>query len=144
MDFSGSFEIVKPAKDVYHFLIDPKSMSSCIPGVKDLKIDTPESYTLVVRVGVAFIKGDMTMKINLVEKEEGKHAKIAGNGTGMGGTITMEATMDLAEANGKTVLNWKATANVGGKIASLGQRVMNHEAQKLIKQIFDNLEKNLA
>ncbi|MEM3676087.1 MAG: carbon monoxide dehydrogenase subunit G [Thermoplasmataceae archaeon] len=144
MDFSGSFQIAKPAVDVYRFLVEPNSLSSCIPGVKQLNVESPESYTLVVRVGVAFIKGDMTMKINLVEKDEGKHAKIVGNGTGMGGTIGLEATMDLTESDGKTTLNWKAIANVGGKIASLGQRVMNHEAQKLIKQIFENMEKNLA
>ena len=53
-------------------------------------------------------------------------------------------SLDLSEADGKTKMDWKADAKVGGKLGSMGQRLIGGQAQKIIKELFDNLEKKLS
>ena len=58
--------------------------------------------------------------------------------------MDLTAVMDLIEASGKTTMNWSANVSVGGKIGSLGQRVMAGQAEKIIKQMFDSIEESLS
>lgn len=124
--------------------MDPNEISSCIPGFKSLNIISPEEYSVIVRVGLAFIKGDFNIKFKVVERDQNKHAKLSGNGQGLGGTVDLEAIMDLSEDGGKTKMDWKAEAKVGGKLGSMGQRLIGGQAQKLIKELFKNLEEKLS
>jgi carbon monoxide dehydrogenase subunit G len=143
MDFKGTFEVGVSSNDVYSFLMDPEKLSLCIPGLQKLDKVSDVEFIVLVRAGVAFIKDDFTIKFKLVESEVGKHAKFTGSGSGKSGTMDLVAVMDLIEASGKTTMNWSATVNVGGKIGSLGQRVMSSQAQKIIKQMFDSIDANL-
>lgn len=144
MNFEGTFEVDAPGEKVFSTVMDPNEISSCIPGLKSLNVVSPEEYSVVVRVGLAFIKGDFNIKFKLVEKEDNKHAKLTGIGQGMGGTLDLEAIMDLSETDGKTKMDWKAEAKIGGKLGSMGQRLIGGQAQKLIKELFDNLQKKLS
>ena len=144
MDFSGTFEVKASVSDVYHFILDPNKLSSCIPGLKELSVVSPDEFNVVVRAGVAFIKGDFKINMKVVEKNEPTHAKIKGNGQGLGGTLDLEAIIDMKEANGGTSMDWKADAKVGGKIASVGQRMIGRQAEKIITELFDGIKKNLS
>ncbi len=144
MNFDGTFEVNATSEKVFNTVMDPNEVSSCIPGFKSLNVISPEEYSVVVRVGIAFIKGDFNIKFKVVEREANKHAKLSGNGQGLGGTVDLEAIMDLSEADGKTKMDWKADAKVGGKLGSMGQRLIGGQAQKIIKELFDNLEKKLS
>jgi carbon monoxide dehydrogenase subunit G len=144
MDFKGTFEVTASSNDVYNFLMDPEKLSPCIPGLQKLDKVSNEEFTVVVRVGVAFIRDNFTIKFKVVESVAGKHAKFTGNGSGKSGTMDLTAVMDLIEASGKTTMNWSANVSVGGKIGSLGQRVMAGQAEKIIKQMFDSIEESLS
>ena len=144
MDFNGTFEVNAPISEVYSFIMDANKLSSCIPDLKDLSVVSPDEFNIVVRAGVAFIKGDFKINMKVVEKTEPTHAKIKGNGQGLGGTLDLEADLDMKEANGGTVRVWKADAKVGGKIASVGQRMIGRQAEKIINELFDGIKKNLS
>lgn len=144
MNFDGTFEVNADKKTVFDTIMDPNKISECIPGFKSLEVASPEEYSVVVRVGLAFIKGDFNIKFKVVEKEEGSHAKLKGNGMGMGGTLDLEAVMDLSEDAGKTKMSWTADAKVGGKLGAMGQRIIGGQAQKMIKELFGCLEKKLS
>ncbi len=144
MNFDGTFEVDATSGKVFNTVLDPEEISSCIPGFKSLNIVSPEEYSVIVKVGLAFIKGEFNIKFKVVEKEENKHAKLTGNGQGMGGTVDLEAVMDLSETEGKTRMDWKAEAKVGGRLGSMGQRLIGGQAQKLIKELFENLENKLS
>ncbi len=144
MNFEGTFEVDATSERVFKAVMDPNEISSCIPGFKSLNVISPEEYSVVVRVGLAFIKGDFNIKFKVVERDENRHAKLTGNGQGMGGTLDLDAIMDLSEASGKTKMDWKADAKVGGRLGSMGQRLIGGQAQKLIKELFDNLQKKLS
>ena len=144
MEFKGIFEVSATPSEVFNYLLDAEKLATCIPGLQKVEKISDLEFDVMVKVGVAFIKDDFTIKFKVVESEPAKHAKFKGNGSGKSGTMELEATMDLSEASGKTTMKWSANVNVGGKIGSLGQRIMKGQAEKIIKQMFDSIEKNLS
>lgn len=144
MDFNGTFEVNADREKVFETIMNPNEISSCIPGFKELNVVSPDEYSVLVRVGLAFIKGDFNIKFKVVERDEPGHAKLSGSGTGMGGTLELEAVMDLADDAGKTKMDWKADAKVGGKLGGMGQRIIGGQAKKIINQLFECLEKKLS
>lgn len=144
MDFSGEFEVKSSKNAVYDFVTDPEKLSLCIPGFKSIDIKNEDEFSVVVRIGVAFIRGDFNIDMKLAEKIEGKHARVLGHGKGLGGTIDLDAVFDLSDRDNVTLMTWRARALIGGKIASLGQRVMGNQADKMINEMFDSLKKNLS
>ncbi len=144
MNFDGTFEVNASKDKVFDTIMDPNEISGCIPGFKSLNVTSPDEYSVVVKVGLAFIKGEFNIKFKVVEREPGVHAKLTGNGMGMGGTLDLEAIMDLAEDSGKTKMDWKADAKVGGKLGAMGQRIIGGQAQKIIKEMFTCLENKLS
>ena len=144
MNFEGTFEIETPIDKVFEFVLIPESLSSCIPGLKSMERHSDEEFTVLVKVGIAFIKEDFTINFRVAEKTVPSHAKLSGNGSGKSGTIAIDATMDLSGFNGKTTMKWKADAVVGGKIGSVGQRMINGQAEKIITQMFDGIRKALT
>jgi carbon monoxide dehydrogenase subunit G len=142
MDFNGTFTVKAKAEDVYKFVLNPEKLGACIPGFKELSVVSPDEFNVVVRAGVAFIKGDFKITMKVAEKEEPKFARITGNGQGLGGTLDLDASLHLTESNGETSMEWKAEAKVGGKIASLGQRMIGRQAEKIITELFDGIRNN--
>ncbi len=114
-----------------------------MPDLQKLEIKSPDDFTAVIRAGVSFIKGDFKMHFTTAEKQPPRHAKLIARGFGIGSTVDLETTMDLEESDGGTAMKWEAEAKVGGRISSVGQRLLNGQAEKIIKQLFACVEKQL-
>ncbi len=143
MHFEGEFSVEASRAKVFAFLTDPKRISACMPDLQSLEVKSPDDFTAVIKAGVSFIKGDFKMHFTTAEKRPPEHAKLLARGSGMGSTIDLESTLDLAESDGKTKMKWVAEAAVGGRIASVGQRLLSGQAEKTIKQLFGCLEAQL-
>lgn len=112
-----------------------------MPDLQKLDVRSQDDFTAVMKAGVSFIKGDFTLRFTTVEKSAPTHAKLAAHGSGIGSTIDMTTVMDFADTpDGGTAMKWSADANIGGRIASVGQRLLNGQAEKIIKQLFDCLK----
>ncbi len=135
--FEGDFDSKAPPAKVYSALMDPNELSSCMPGFQRAEVRSPGDFTVVVKAGVSFIRGNFTIKFSMVEAKEPVHAKLLGRGSGMGSVVDIEATMDISEAaGGGSSMKWSAEARVGGKIASLGERLLEGQAEKIIREMF--------
>ena len=143
MHFEGEFSVKAPRAKVFAFLTDPKRISGCMPDLQSLEVKSPDDFTAVIKAGVSFIKGDFKMHVTTNEQRPPEHAVLLARGSGMGSTIDLKSTLDLAEMDGKTNMKWVADAAVGGRIASVGQRLLNGQAEKTIKQLFGCLETQL-
>ena len=144
MHFEGTFEVKAPKEKVFSIIMDPNQISKCMPDLQKLEVKSPDDFTAVVRAGVSFIKGDFSLHFLTVEKTPSSHAKLTARGSGIGSTIDMETVMDLSDvAAGGTAMKWSADAKIGGRIASVGQRLINGQAEKIIKQLFDCLRTTL-
>ncbi|MDA4128970.1 MAG: carbon monoxide dehydrogenase subunit G [Thaumarchaeota archaeon] len=141
MHFDGSYSIKAPKNKVFDLLTDPRQISKCMPDLQKLDVKSDDEFTVVVRAGVAFIKGDFTLNFKVVERNPPTHAKLVARGSGMGSAVDLQTIMDLTDEGEKgTLLKWEANATVGGRIASVGQRLLNSQAEKIVKQLFDCLE----
>ena len=124
--------------------MDPNQISKCMPDLQKLDVKSPDDFTATIKAGVSFIKGDFTLHFLAVEKTAPTHAKLTAHGTGIGSTVDMETYMDFSDAaDGGTLMKWSADARIGGRIASVGQRLLNGQAEKIIKQLFDCLKTTL-
>ncbi|MHB2035494.1 MAG: SRPBCC family protein [Nitrososphaerales archaeon] len=144
MHFEGTFEVKAPKEKVFSIVMDPNQISKCMPDLQKLDVKSPEDFTATIRAGVSFIKGDFILHFLAVEKTAFTHAKLTAHGTGIGSTVDMETFMDFSDsADGGTTMKWSADAKIGGRIASVGQRLLNGQAEKIIKQLFDCLKTTL-
>ena len=136
---------MKAAKDkVFGLLMDPKQISECMPDLQKLEVKSADDYTAVVKAGVSFIRGDFNMHFTVVEKTPPTHAKLVAHGTGIGSTIDLDTLMDLSDGpDSGTTMKWSAEARVGGRIATVGQRLISGQAEKIIKQLFECLQGKL-
>ncbi len=143
MHFEGSFEVKAPREKVFGFLLQPKKISGCMPDLQKLDVKSPDEFTAVVKAGVGFIKGDFTMNFTIADKQPPSHAKLLGRGSGIGSTVDLQTVIDLEESKKGTLMKWNAEALVGGRIASVGQRLLNGQAEKIIKNLFSCLQGQL-
>jgi carbon monoxide dehydrogenase subunit G len=144
LHFEGTFTVKAPIKRVFATVLDPRQISECMPDLQRLDVKSPEEFTAVVRAGISFIKGDFTMNFRVVEKKPPSHAKLVSRGSGIGSVVDLDTSLDLSESgDGQTTMNWKADAKVGGRIASVGQRLLNGQAEKIIKELFGCLQRKL-
>ncbi len=144
MDFSGNFELDTSMENIFDFVMDFDRLAPCIPGLKKLDKISDKEFTVLVRAGIAFIKEDFNIKFTVVEATRPNHATLKGNGTGKSGTVDLTAIMDLSESGGKSTMKWSASAVVGGKIGSMGQRLITGQAEKIINQMFAGIKEQLS
>jgi carbon monoxide dehydrogenase subunit G len=144
LHFEGTFNVKVPKEKVFETITDPQKISQCMPELQKLDVKSPDDFTAIIKAGVSFIKGDFNMHFTTVEKTAPTHAKLKAHGTGIGSTVDMDTVMDLADgSDGGTSMKWVADAKVGGRIASVGQRLLTGQAEKIIKDLFSCLEKQL-
>jgi carbon monoxide dehydrogenase subunit G len=144
LHFEGTFDVKAPKEKVFSMMMDPNQISQCMPDLQKLEIKSPDDYTAVIKAGVSFIKGDFTMHFTTAEKTPSTHAKLMAHGTGIGSTVDLDAVMDMADTpSGGTNMKWSAEAKIGGRIASVGQRLLSGQAEKIVKGLFECLQTKL-
>jgi carbon monoxide dehydrogenase subunit G len=125
-------------------ITDPQQVAGCMPGVQKVEVRSPEDFEAVVRVGVSFVRGDFILHFRVIEKVPPERTRLKVHGRGMGSAIDTEIVVTLAGGTGDgTSMKWEADAAVSGKIASLGQRLMESQAEKIITQFFECFREKL-
>jgi carbon monoxide dehydrogenase subunit G len=144
LHFDGTFNVKAPKEKVFAMILDPNQISQCMPDLQKLEVKSQDDFIAVVKAGVSFIKGDFNLHFTETEKVPSTHAKLLAHGTGIGSTIDLETVMDLSDiSGGGTAMKWAAEAKIGGRIASVGQRLISGQAEKIIKQLFECLQGKL-
>lgn len=144
MDITGEYRINATQEAVWAALNDPAVLKSSIPGCETLdKIsDTAFSATVTIKVGP--VKAKFTGKVTLSAIEPPNGYVISGNGQGgAAGFANGEAKVSLKTVDDHTILTYEVKANVGGKLAQVGSRLIDGTAKKLASEFFDNFTKQL-
>ena len=143
LNFEGTYQINAPRGKVWDFVIDPNKIGKCLPDLKSLEVEAGNRFVAVARVGIGFMKGDFKFQLAIVEQDPPSHARLKGTGTGVGSSVNVDTSIDLAEADGGTKLTYKADVQIGGTLASVGQRVIGGTTEKMIVQVFSCVKKQL-
>lgn len=136
MHFEGVFETSAPGAVVYAMVTDPSRVASCMPDLQKFEVRSAEEFDALVKIGVSFVRGDFSLRCKTVEKVPPSGVKMTVHGSGLGSAVDMGITVTIAEGE-KTSMRWGADATVSGKIASLGQRLMESQAEKIIRRFFE-------
>lgn len=146
MDMNGQERIEAPIDVVWKALNDPQVLKGCIPGCESLEkqSDTQMTATVVLKIGP--IKARFEGQVELGNLNPPRSYTISGEGKGgIAGFAKGSADVALAEDGpGATLLSYTVRADVGGKIAQLGARLIDSTARKLAQQFFTNLGSQLA
>jgi hypothetical protein len=131
---------------VWAALNDPEILKRCIPGCQSLAMTSPTEMTATVVVKVGPVKATFSGKVKLSDLDPPNGYRIAGEGSGgVAGFAKGGATVKLeAESAEVTNLQYAVDANVGGKLAQLGGRLVDSTAKKLAEEFFENFAAALA
>jgi carbon monoxide dehydrogenase subunit G len=143
--FSGSVPIAASRDAVWAFVSDPTMVGACGPGVESIERLDETHYRVIARVGVGFISARFTGTIAMVELGEPDRAVIRAHGQAPGSAADATATMTLRDGDdaGSTVMDWEADVAIAGTLASVGARLIEGTANKLIGQTFDCIRAKL-
>lgn len=139
MEMTSSRTIPAPVETVWKALNDPATLKACIPGCETIEPDGENAYRIALAARVGPVAAKFTGRLQLadIEPPHGYTLSFDGQG-GAAGFANGEARVSLAPAeNGAaTVLSYTVKAQVGGKIAQIGSRLVDGAAQKLADDFF--------
>ena len=144
---TGSGEVIlsAPVDEVWRRLIDPNELAAIVPGCQSLKQDGPDRYSAQVIIGVASIRGTYDAHIEMRDKQEPNSVRLVGKASGALGFGAGSGLVTLrAEPDGRTRLQYQYEADVGGKLAAVGQRMLGTVTRYVIGQFFSALEWRIA
>lgn len=143
IDMERSFPVSR--ETLWRVLHDTESMVNFIPGCERLEAIGPDRYAATLTVGVAAVKGTYNGVVQIKEKDFPASYTLEIEGRAAPGFMQGTAKLDLSEtSDSQTLLSVKGQAQVGGLIASVGQRLLTGVARQLTRQMFDNIERELA
>src|SRR5512132_1141452 len=125
INLSGEYRIPAAPERVWEALNDPEVLKACIPGCKSLDKTSDTSFASVVTSKVGPISATFSGSVTLSDLDPPRGYTISGQGQGgAAGFAKMSARVSLSEDGTDTLLKYEANAEVGGKLASVGSRLV--------------------
>ncbi len=143
MHIEGSYDFDSKRELVWDVLMDIDVLGSIIPGSKGLDEIGENKYQSKLSVRVGPVNGKFEAQFELVDINAPESYRLLVQGKGPAGHVTGEGTIRLEQANGGTVMHYAGDARIGGKIAAVGQRLLNVAAKQIAKQSLKKLSKQV-
>ena len=137
MEIKGEYRIAASREKVFAALNDPAVLQACIPGCESLEKTSDTEMKAKVRLRIGPVSASFTGKVTLSNLDPPNGYKISGEGQGgAAGFAKGGAVVSLREDGADTLLNYNVDAQVGGKIAQVGARLIDGTAKKLADEFF--------
>ncbi|MDB5486660.1 MAG: hypothetical protein JWQ58_375 [Reyranella sp.] len=137
MEIKGEYKIAAPREKVFAALNDVTILQACIPGCETLEKTSETEMKAKVRMRIGPVSASFTGKVTLSDLDPPNGYRISGEGQGgAAGFAKGGAVVTLREDAGDTILNYNVDAQVGGKIAQVGARLIDGTAKKLADEFF--------
>jgi uncharacterized protein len=145
LEYNGSEQVPLGKDAVWAFINDPEKVASCLPDVQEVTVHDDRHFDAVVSVGLGPVRGKFKFKISLEPQADGNRMNVRINGGGLGSVVDLLAGADLLDnGDSTTTLNWQGAATMRGPVATVGGRVLDAQAQKLIAGTFANVKTRMA
>jgi len=136
MKLSGSYQINLEKQKVWEALNDPEILKKAIPGCKEFKKNSDTEFSATATNKIGPFNASFTGTVELKDLNPPNSYKITGSGNSPVGFASGEAEVILEDENGRTKLIYTVEANVGGKIAQVGSRLIDMTAKKMADIFF--------
>lgn len=137
MEIKGEYRIAASRDKVFAALNDPAVLQACIPGCESLEKTSDTEMKAKVRMRIGPVSASFSGKVTLSDIDPPNGYRISGEGQGgPAGFAKGGAVVKLRDDGGETVLTYDVDAQVGGKIAQVGARLIDGTARKLADEFF--------
>jgi carbon monoxide dehydrogenase subunit G len=144
MKIEGSADIPAPRDKVWAAFLDPSILAQALPGCEKLEAVGANEYKATMKIGVAAIKGTFEGKVKLSDLEPPNRYRMAVEGSGGPGFVRGDAGMQMSDVDGGTKVSYDADVQVGGLIASVGQRMLGGVTKMMLDQFFTKMTELLT
>ena len=139
MKLEGSSEVPTSRQKVWDAFLDPEQLRQAIPGCEKLEALGNDEYKATLKVGVGGVKGTFEGKVRISDKKPPESYKMAVEGSGSPGFVRGETVITLTEISGGTRVSYTADLQVGGLIASVGQRMLGGVSKMIADKFFGKM-----
>jgi len=145
MDMSGEERIAASREVVWAALNNPEILKACIPGCQSLDMSSPTEMSATVKIKIGPVSATFSGEVTLSDLNPPEGYKISGEGKGgIAGFAKGGAEVTLKEDGDGTILAYTVDAQIGGKLAQLGSRLIDSSAKKLAGQFFADFNKAVS
>ena len=139
MNMTGEVQLAASRETVWAMLNEPAVLKSCIPGCESLDKDSDNEFRAIATIKIGPVKARWKGKVRFSNLDPPNSYRISGEGEGgVAGFAKGGAKVSLANKDGGTLLSYNVEAQIGGKLAQLGQRLINSVAKKTADDFFEN------
>jgi uncharacterized protein len=145
MHLEGQFTVNGSQADVYAFLTDPRKVSGHLPDVSTVDIHDADHFTVTARVGVSHIRGTMTVKLEIRDRQPPVSTTIVGKGSGLASVVDLVTSFRLeALTPSETVVHWRGEVTISGKLAAFGpQGLLERLARNNVDTFIEGIRRGL-
>ena len=139
MKVAGNYQFDAPRQIVWETLQDPDVLGKVMPGGQELEKIGEDEYKATLKVKVGPVQGVFKGSVLMSDIVEPESYNMLVEGRGQPGFVKGSGAVTLTEDDGKTMMSYTGDAQVGGRLASVGQRLMDSAAKAMIKQSLDGI-----
>lgn len=146
MIIEGNLTLKAPIQKLWDTLLDPETLRECIPGAEKIERLDERTYDCTVKQKVGPISVRFKFKNSLTKVEPPTHLEMEGEGEDIGkaGRFVQRTSIDLKENEaGEVEVSYRCNANIVGKLAMFGDRIMRAKAKKVEREFTEALKKKL-
>lgn len=144
MNIEASHVLPYSNQEVWDTLFDTEVLGRLLPGVRFFEQIGPDEFDALIEVGVPAVKGVYKVAVTIEDQKPNESYRILGKGKGKQGWVRGSAVVKLAPEAGGTRVTVHADAQIGGRIAGIGQRVVEGVAKAMAAEVFAALEGEMA
>jgi len=139
MKIEGSYPFAAPRDLLWPMLLDPATLASVMPGCETLEAVGENQFQGILKIKVGPVQGKFQGEVTLTDIKSPHSYNIIVDGKGAPGFVKGNGSMHLEEDGNMTMLHYSGDAQVGGRLASVGQRLLDTSANAIIRQSLEGL-----
>lgn len=140
LQWNGREQIDKPREQVWRFINEPANVAACLPDVIEYNRHDEHEFDATVQVAVGPVRGRFKFKILLAPQDDGERMNMTISGGGFGSVVDLLAQADVKGDDKATTLDWSGSATMRGPLATVGGRVLDAQARRVIATTFANIK----
>jgi carbon monoxide dehydrogenase subunit G len=144
LHFEGDKDLPKPPSEIFGLLGDARFLVQCIPGGQPVGEPDEDRAVCKVRPALAFVTGSLEVTVKVVERVPESRVRVTLHSKGIGTSSDVETALTLTPQEGGTQLHWVAdVTRLGGLLKAVPSGLIRGAAQKVITEVWDNVEAKL-